>query len=126
MEVSFSKFEKYHQDYVVMLIKEGNFYSCYLEDAYVMNYLFSFKLIYSNHLVKISFSKVILDRIRRILELRNCSYSILSEQLIHFYLPHNQYLKYLEQENYQKDKLLSSLSKLSYLELLSITQDSFK
>ena len=126
MEVSFSKFEKYHQDYVVMLIKEGNFYSCYLEDAYVMNYLFSFKLIYSNHLVKISFSKVILDRIRRILELRNCSYSILSEQRIHFYLPHNQYLKYLQQENYQKDKLLSSLSKLSYLELLSITQDSFK
>jgi len=124
--MSFRKYQRYHIENVALLIEEGNFYSCYLEDAYVMNYLFSFKLIYSNNLVKISFSKNSLEKVTSILKKRKCSYAVLCSDLITLYLPDNQYLKYLEQVTYLKDKMLDFLSKLSYSELVSITQDSFK
>ncbi len=76
--------------------------------------------------MKISFSKNSLEKITSILKKRKCSYAILSLDLITLHLPDNQYLKYLEQETYLKDKILDFLSKLSYSELVSITQDSFK
>lgn len=127
VDVSFQKHEKYHMSGVVTLIEEGNFYSSYLEDAYVMNYLFSFQLIYSNYLVKVSFSKKILDKVKNTLEFRKCSYSIISkEQVITMHIPENYYFHYLMQDIYLKDKILEKLKKLSYQELLSITQDSFK
>jgi len=65
-----------HRENIVLLLEEGNFYSAYMEDAYVLNYLFSFKMIYSNHYVKVSFPKKSLNRVKNILELRKCTYCI--------------------------------------------------
>ena len=132
MKMSFSKYENYHKEEVVLLMKEGNFYSCHLKDTYVMNYLFSFQLIYPNHLVKVSFSKKILEKVKNTLSTRNCSYAIFSFKcFMIFYTPNNCYLEYLNQENYLKDQLLSELlsyfahSKNGKKDSLSIKTESF-
>lgn len=125
--MSYQKFSEYKDKEIVLLVEEGNFFTAYLDDAYVLNYLFSFKLIHSNHLVKVSFSKNILYKVKNVLELRCVSYSILEDNLkITIPSSSNQYLKYLNQEVYLRDKLLEKLENLSYSELLSITQDFFK
>lgn len=125
--MSYKLFRDMHRENIVLLLEEGNFYSAYMEDAYVLNYLFSFKIIYSNHYVKVSFPRKSLNRVRNILELRKCTYCIPSCNLVTTKCSGgNNYLKYLNQENYLKDRILEKLKSLTYQELLSVLQDSFK
>lgn len=125
--MSYKLFKELHRENIVLLIKEGNFYSAYQEDAYVLNYLLSFKIIYSSNFTKVSFPKDSLSKVKNILELRKCDFSVSDNNMIITSCSNdNNYQKYLNQEKYLKDKLLYSLSKLSYEELLSITHDSFK
>ena len=89
--------------------------------------MLSFKIIYSSNFTKVSFPKDSLSKVKNILELRKCDFSVSDDNMIITLCSNdNNYQKYLNQEKYLKDKLLLSLSELDYEKLLSIAQDSFK
>lgn len=69
-----------HKDYVVF-IKIGNFYNCYGRDAYIISYLFGYKIsILENNIYNCSFPKSAYNKVLSILEKNRINYITLDKR----------------------------------------------
>lgn len=97
-----SNVKEIHKEYIVF-VKVGNFYYCYGRDAYIISYLFQYKInVITNNMCSCAFSKNAINKVIAKLENTKINYLILDrrndyqvdEKLNNKNL--NQYTKYYE------------------------------
>lgn len=97
----YNKYEKYKEKYekVLILFKSGTFYKCYYEDAYIMNYLFNYKIVDG----KLGFPIQSFNKIENRLKLYNVGFITIDNTNIEEHI--------LKENNYEK---LLEIAKIKY------------
>lgn len=96
-------YDKYKCDYnnYVLLIKNGNFYTCLKSDASVMNSIFNYKIIETKKYIRSGFPLGSLLKVtNRLIEL-NINYLVIDKDIVEKKkFKDNNYQKYLKFNNY--------------------------
>lgn len=71
---------KFVHEHCVILVKIGNFYSAYAEDAYIISYLFKYKIREKNNISFCSFPEMSLNKIESSLEKNKIDYIVVSKR----------------------------------------------
>lgn len=103
---------KDNNEEVVVFIKYGNFYRCYYNDAYIVSYLFDYKLSEKN---STGFPIKSIDKVLSILKNNNISCIVINDinNVINYICINNKYNSFLDlsKKNYTLNEALFSINK---------------
>ena len=103
---------KDNNEEVVVFIKYGNFYRCYYNDAYIVSYLFDYKL---SDKKSTGFPICNIDKVLSILKNNNISCIVINDinNVINYICINNKYNSFLElsKTNYTLNEALFSINK---------------
>ncbi len=103
---------KDNNEEVVVFIRYGNFYRCYYNDAYIVSYLFDYKLSEKN---STGFPIKSIDKVISILRNNNISCIVINDinNVINYICINNKYNSFLDlsKKNYTLNETLFSINK---------------
>lgn len=111
MKKLYVKFKHNYYDYI-LLIKNGNFYICLNQDAFVLSNIFNFKIIESKNFLKSGFPISSIDRVLNILTKLSVNYIIIDKEVVEKEkFDSNNYNEYINNGNFINN--LNRINKIS-------------
>jgi hypothetical protein len=103
------KYKELYPEYLI-LIRCGKFYYIFGNDGYIINYFFDYQIIKN----KVAFPEIILEKVKRVLELEQIAYLIVDKKILYSYKPKNYAIKYNSliiecKKNYEYKKRIKNI-----------------
>ena len=123
--------KKIHPNYLICY-KEGNFYNCYGKDAYILAFLFDYKIRFiEENIPVVGFPKVAIAKVTAFLQRKKINYMLLDKRNNYnvdeeeSYKNLNKYLEILEQAS-EGVKLKIRIEKISQTLLKELNKDKIQ